>query len=38
MRYLENSIKENLKEATLHRKMARDGKKQDLGLINEETI
>ncbi|SDY82300.1 hypothetical protein [Nitrosomonas sp. Nm33] len=35
IRYFENSIKENLKEAAIHRKMARDQEKRDLGLITE---
>ncbi|UVS62870.1 MULTISPECIES: hypothetical protein [Nitrosomonas] len=35
IRHLEKSIKENLKEAAVHRKMAQDQQKQDLSLLTE---
>ena len=35
IRYLENSIKENLKEAAIHQKMARGQQKRELSLITE---
>jgi hypothetical protein len=35
MRHLENSIKENLKEAAIHHKMAQDQQKRELSLIAE---
>ncbi|MDV6345698.1 hypothetical protein [Nitrosomonas sp. Is37] len=38
IRMYENAIKENMKEAVLHRKMARDQEKQEFGLIKEEAI
>jgi hypothetical protein len=33
IRHLENSVKENLEEAAMHRKMAQDQQRRDLGLI-----
>ncbi len=36
IRMYEHAIKENMKEAALHRKMARDQEKQEFGLIKEE--
>ena len=38
IRMYENAIQENMKEAALHRKMARDQEKQEFGLIREEDI
>lgn len=40
IRQYEKSIKENLKEAAIHRKMAQEekGQQQDIGLIHEKTI
>ena len=38
IRYLENSIKENMKEAAIHQKMAQDQQKRELGLINEGAV
>ena len=38
IRHFESSIKENLKEATIHRKMAQDEEKRNLSLINEPIV
>jgi hypothetical protein len=38
IRQYEKSIKENMKEAAIHRKMALDEEKRDLGLINESVV
>ncbi|WP_083340313.1 hypothetical protein [Nitrosomonas communis] len=35
IRYLENSIKENMKQAAIHRKMALDEQKRSLSFFNE---
>jgi hypothetical protein len=35
IRYFENSIKENMKQAAIHRKMALDEQKRSLSLFNE---